>query len=80
MRQPGPRRGAHPPASLCAWYSPGNATQMAPFAMGLPAFMATMSETAVVAMGTAAISTIGVSCYMIFSASGTPRPADCLMR
>lgn len=53
---------------------------MAPFAMGLPAFMATMSETAVVAMGTAAISTIGVSCYMIFSASGTPRPADCLMR
>lgn len=44
---------------------------MAPFTMGLPAFMSSMSNSAVVGVGVSAVTVVGVSVYTIFRASST---------
>lgn len=44
---------------------------MAPFTMGLPAFMSSMSHSAVIGVGVTAVSVVGVSVYTILRASST---------
>lgn len=55
---------ATPPAPLCA-------ADMPAFTTGLPAFMSSMSQSAVVSISVAAVTVAGVSVYTIMRASST---------